>query len=580
MTYSLIFTLLALFACFILVVLVIGSIRSSAGSGKYIILALFLSLFVYCFGYALELQNFPLDVTLRIIAFEYIGITMAPVLLLIFILGFYRSGGDNFWAFIPYLLIIPGITLIIVWSDLIIPWLYQDIWLNNSQILPGFAMVPGYWWYVITIWNSCLMITSLTILGRMFFFPTTLGRKQITMMIIGVLAPLSSLFLNLYFRSIIPIDVTPFMLVITGLAIYPGIMHYNLLNIVPVAYATIFSTLSSGIIVLDNTNRILDFNPVAEEIFNSSKAAVIGSDVRSLLTDVIHPESITKFLENRKEIKISRDGKSEYYLMDLKPFDDKDKVLAGSVLIITRITDRKEKEEQLLEYMGIIESRNNEIQEAYQEKVVLLREMHHRVKNNMQLISSLLSMQSRAIKDPTIQAIFTETQGRVRSLSLVHEQLYQSKNISKIDYYGYLRKITDYYLQSYAIPGRVVRCTINVINVEISIEKAVPLSLIISELLTNSLKYAFIDREKGGIIIDLSFDLKENTYFLDYQDDGKGIDPESKSDEDKGIGSTLIVGLVKQLSGTIKRDNSIPGVHYRIIFPGDRSSSLPDVGEL
>ena len=712
MNYSQFFSLLSLFAGLLSVILLIFSLKSSEGLGKKLGISLFSALSLYSFGYTLELQSFSLPVTLRIIGIEYIGITVAPVIVLLLV---FRYNGVNFLTirkFVPVLLVIPAITLVIVWTDLIIPWLYLEAWMNTGAIVPGFERIPGLWWFVITGWNICLLLICLVILGKMLLSPRSLYRSQTVLIFIGVFAPFISLFLNLYLHDLIPIDFGPFSLVITGLALFPASSHNNFLNIIPVAYATVFRTLGSGLIVLDNQSRIREINPEAEEIFQVKRSYIVG---KNAITDLPYGTFLSELVLNttklRKEIEIVGSERSEYYLADVMPFHDEEVVQAGSVLMITRITDRKEKEEQLIEYTGIIENRNVEINKAYKElqknqealqesekslkkaqaiahlgiyewnistnqtyasnefkaifgidesevlpvfldllrfvsredissvsksfkdlislripfsdefwiervdnsakrailgqgeivegeeeagvitliiqditdrklmeekiheafleKETLIREIHHRVKNNMQVISSLLSMQSRTIKDPAIQTIFKETQARVRSLALVHEQLYLAGNLNKINYKAYLHKMTDNLLYSYEISQTAVSCIIEVNNIEISVEKAVPCSLVISELLTNSCKHAFADGRKGEIIINFSLDHSNNQYILDYRDNGIGFPPGFNPDESSGIGSSLINGLTRQLSGNVRIDTHSTGVHYIITFPDD-----------
>lgn len=225
-------------------------------------------------------------------------------------------------------------------------------------------------------------------------------------------------------------------------------------------------------------------------------------------------------------------------------------------LIVQDITDQKLMEEEILE--------------ASLEKEILLREIHHRVKNNMQVISSLLSMQSRTIKEPTVQSLFKETQTRVRSLALVHELLYQSDKLNKINYHDYLQKITNYLFNSYKISQGGVTCNIEARGIEISVDIAVPCSLVITELLTNSLKYAFLDGRKGEIIINLSCNPDTLYYSLDYRDNGLGFPPGYDPKIGAGFGSSLIIGLTRQLSGDVQVESGEYGVHYRITFPGEK----------
>ncbi|MFH0967198.1 MAG: histidine kinase dimerization/phosphoacceptor domain -containing protein [Methanobacteriota archaeon] len=259
-----------------------------------------------------------------------------------------------------------------------------------------------------------------------------------------------------------------------------------------------------------------------------------------------------------QEFWITRNDGTKRALRGQGEFDGEE--LSGHLtLIVQDITDQKLMEEEILE--------------ASLEKEILLREIHHRVKNNMQVISSLLSMQSRTIKEPTVQILFKETQTRVRSLALVHELLYQSDKLNKINYHDYLQKITNYIFNSYNISQGGVTCKIQARGIEIPIDIAVPCSLIITELLTNSLKYAFVDGRKGVIIIDFSCDPATLYYSLDYRDNGLGFPPEYDPKKGSGFGSSLILGLTRQLSGDVQVESGDDGVHYIISFPASDKES-------
>ncbi len=207
--------------------------------------------------------------------------------------------------------------------------------------------------------------------------------------------------------------------------------------------------------------------------------------------------------------------------------------------------------------------------EANKEKEILLREIHHRVKNNMQVISSLLSMQSRSLQDPTVQMLFQESQNRVKSLSLVHELLYNSESLKNIEYQKYLQEITRYLFKSHNISPQNVTYTISGNNVLISIEKAVPCSLVITELLTNSLKYAFPAGRNGKITIDFSMHPDTDEYVLVYEDDGVGFAEGEDPLKSSGFGTTLIKGLSRQLSGTLSIGTQKSGVSYMLRFPAE-----------
>ncbi len=210
----------------------------------------------------------------------------------------------------------------------------------------------------------------------------------------------------------------------------------------------------------------------------------------------------------------------------------------------------------------------HQISESLKEKEVLLREIHHRVKNNMQVISSLLSVQAQNIKDEGVRGLFKESQNRIRSIALVHELLYRSDNLYQIEYGAYLKKMFIPLFESYSVDQSKVSIAIEALKVMITIDKAVPCSLIVNELLSNSLKHAFPGERKGAITIRFGLDAGKGEYSLDYGDNGIGLPPGLDIKTLNTLGMRLINGLTKQLEGTIEVQGS-EGTHFRITFPGE-----------
>ncbi len=208
------------------------------------------------------------------------------------------------------------------------------------------------------------------------------------------------------------------------------------------------------------------------------------------------------------------------------------------------------------------------IEESLAEKEILLKEIHHRVKNNMQVISSLLFLQSQMAKDESVRMLFKESQNRIRSISLVHEQLYQSHNLSTIEYGTYLKKMFIPLFESFKVDVRKVTMNIEVPTVMISIDKAVPCSLIVNELLSNSLKHAFPEGKSGKIVINFTFNPDSGMYLLDYRDNGIGFPQDMDIKKTGTLGMSLLFGLTRQLSGTISRVEG-EGVHFMISFPSN-----------
>ena len=206
-----------------------------------------------------------------------------------------------------------------------------------------------------------------------------------------------------------------------------------------------------------------------------------------------------------------------------------------------------------------------EIEQRMQEKEMLLKEVHHRVKNNLQTVSSLLRMQSRGIEDPATLSLIRSSQNRVVSMAMVHEMLYMREDLSKIEYRSYVQELGEYLIKSIKGPESTISLRIDIPDIELGIDTAIPLGLLINEAVTNALKYGFRDQEEGEISIVLERE-DQSDYILRIGDNGVGF-PESVTHKtSKSLGLKLIHNLSRQLKGSVMRDLSKKGTNYIIRF--------------
>lgn len=208
-----------------------------------------------------------------------------------------------------------------------------------------------------------------------------------------------------------------------------------------------------------------------------------------------------------------------------------------------------------------------QIKASLKEKEVLLREIHHRVKNNLQVISSLLKLQSQYIEDKHYVDILKESQNRIKSMSLIHEMLYQSKHLSKINFKEYIRTLANYLLRSCWDSPRKIALKIDSENVYLPVDNAIPCGLIINELVSNSLKHAYPDGKEGEIKIALH-SVNEGDIELVVSDDGVGIPEDLDIRNTKSLGLHLVTILAEdQLHGEIKLDRK-KGTEFQIKLRG------------
>jgi two-component sensor histidine kinase/CheY-like chemotaxis protein len=212
-----------------------------------------------------------------------------------------------------------------------------------------------------------------------------------------------------------------------------------------------------------------------------------------------------------------------------------------------RTRELLEANHRLNEQMRERERAEQRLIDSLREKEVLLKEIHHRVKNNLQIISSLLYLQSQHIEDDHARAVFTESRSRVKSMALVHEKLYQSQDLARIDYHEYLVNFVGYLMQTYHSPQRTIQLDLQVDDVYLPVDSAIPTSLIINELVTNALKYAWGEDESGTLTVSLASN--GSRVELRVSDDGAGLPNGFVPEDSETLGMQLVVNLVTQLHG-------------------------------
>jgi len=245
---------------------------------------------------------------------------------------------------------------------------------------------------------------------------------------------------------------------------------------------------------------------------------------------------------------LKKDGTTFPILIHSNAIKHDDKVV-GSRGIIVDLTDIKNIE--------------NNLKASLNEKEILLMEIHHRIKNNMQIISSLLSLQTEYVDDEEAVNVLKESQNRVRSMAIIHEKLYQSKDLTHINFVDYIKSLVLNLFYSYNIKKTQIKPILKIEDISLNIETAIPCGLIINELISNSLKYAFPNDINGEIIISLKS--KKDNYQLCISDNGIGLPEDINFNNIKTLGLLLVNNLTEQIDGevTIHRNH---GTQYKINF--------------
>jgi len=209
----------------------------------------------------------------------------------------------------------------------------------------------------------------------------------------------------------------------------------------------------------------------------------------------------------------------------------------------------------------------NQLRESLQEKELLLREIHHRVKNNLQVISSLFNLQAQTITDPKVLAALKESHNRVRSMGLVHHVMYQATDFAAVDLVDYVRTLTRSLYRSYSVDPEAVLLSVDIANVRLGIDAAIPCGLIINELVSNALRHAYPDGRRGTLSVALLHNT-DHTHTLTVKDDGIGLPEDIVLPPVATLGLALVDTLSRQLEGTLSIERG-GGTAFSVRFPGE-----------
>lgn len=325
--------------------------------------------------------------------------------------------------------------------------------------------------------------------------------------------------------------------------------------------AQILDVADDAIISTDEEGEILAFNKGAERIFGYSAKDVLGRNLELLLparyreahlghmTGFVKSPTPSRPMAQRGAIYgLCKSGEEFPAQASISKVKDGDRVILTAFL--RDISERVDSERRL--------------RQALQEREVLLGEIHHRVRNNLQVISSLLNLQSRATDDPFVRQAFDESQSRVQSMALIHQQLYEANSFSAVDLSDYVRRLAGHLFRSFGDRTEHIQFDIGIEGVSLPVDRAAPCGLIINELLSNSLKYAFLDQQPGRIYVHAELQPNESI-LLTIGDDGPGLPPDVGLWNTKTLGLRLVRTLTRQIDGELELGEP-PGAEFRIRF--------------
>ncbi len=321
----------------------------------------------------------------------------------------------------------------------------------------------------------------------------------------------------------------------------------------------ILNSIIDGILQLDMKGKIMRINKRITEFGGWTDEEIVGKNIRHL--NMFSPNSLRKMysyfiktISGQKvqiqEIEIfTRSGKRKTVEI-LGSLLKKNEKPVGVITVIRDITERKKTEEQL--------------KKTLKEKEILMREIHHRVKNNMQIMLSLLRLQSRQLKNREALEVLGVWRNRIRTIALIHEKLYRSEDMTRINFKDYVQALVFSLFNAFEAKESDIQIKVKVKDVFLDINTAIPLGQIINELISNAIMHAFPGKRKGQICLDMHAENKDQ-YILIISDNGVGIKENANFKNPHTLGFQLVNDLVDQVSGSIELDGR-DGTSFRIIF--------------
>jgi PAS domain S-box-containing protein len=323
----------------------------------------------------------------------------------------------------------------------------------------------------------------------------------------------------------------------------------------------------NAMVMIGMSGKIEMVNTQAERVFGFERSEMLGQPIEMLVPSRFrfnHPNLREAFFESpvsrpmgagRDLYGLKKNGTEFPVEIGLNPIETDEGTMVLSAIV--DISDRKHREES--------------IHASLKEKDILLGEIHHRVKNNLQIIHSLLDLQSGSISDTVALGLMRESQNRILSMALIHQTLYQSKDFAQVDFGRFLDSLVPTLVSSYGVGSAPFSIDIDVVEVQLPINAAIPCGLIVNELISNALKHAFPDGRAGQVRIHLALESKGGV-LLRVSDDGVGIRQEIDLRQTTTLGLQLVNLLVDQLAGEIEIQRANPTM-FSVRFPVARGET-------
>ena len=320
----------------------------------------------------------------------------------------------------------------------------------------------------------------------------------------------------------------------------------------------------TGMLTVNSQGEIVMVNAQVERLFGYAREELLGQSVETLVPQRLrnnHPDFRAHFFltpqvrpmgAGRDLFGIRKDGSEVAVEIALNPLNMRE----GQFVLcsITDITERKRAERLREDLTARLQNANRDLTASLKEREVLLQEVHHRVKNNLQVISSLVNMQARKLPPGVAQAAFSDCQTRIQTIALIHEKLYQSKDYSCVPFSEYARTLVRYVFDATGTALDRVELELAIDDVALSVDRAIPCGLLVNELVTNALKHGFVGNRRGVVRVELTVE-SDGMLRLSVRDSGMGFPPNFDIRGSVSLGLQLVCSLAEQLGAELRAEN-------------------------
>lgn len=482
------------------------------------------------------------------------------------------------WWHSILLYILPLIFIIVIFTG---PFITQDLVLINGQWFE-ILITDNIWWYAYTMYYMIFLFLAFLIFGRWGYKSTVLREKKQARIIIstGLITIILGMITNT-FLPLLNIHIIPSVAHIIGVIFFSGVTYaivkYKLLKFTTTTAADqIISKITDLVFLISTNGKIISTNARARRLLGYSRSEIEGLDWQFIIKDAKDQEIIGKYMDSG--LIEDQDG---YKNMEIKLYTKRGNYipvnsflsgvndnfgLIGVLMVAQDLRQTKKllheiREKNIAQKAAKIQE--EKLQKSLDDKDLLLKEIHHRVKNNMQIISSLLNLQAGYLKDEEAVNALKESQARIVSMAMLHENLYRSDNLTGINFENYIKHLISNLFHTYNVNMETIKFNIMARDVFLNIDTAIPCGLIINELVTNSIKHAFPEGTSGDIMVKMDQD--EDKYHLEISDNGIGLPPEFDINKSSTLGILLVNSLVGQLDGNMEVIRN-QGTIYHIII--------------